>query len=213
MLFCSWGEWGAGAPLFSVGQIPVIQWAWSEASLKGPDKGVSLLLSCTFFFILLFTAWQVTPGSFVAVSHISVTGALAFPLWSMMVLSSMMTCTNQLLASLVPAGAPGALVPGLVVVEVFSHAMRPVALCARLSLTTMTGHIILGLVWGISSELLVAYLSCPGVEAWAEVSLVLSGVNAFLVLAELGISVLQAYIFFTLLLFFATQYPVGQWVY
>nr|YP_492564.1 ATP synthase F0 subunit 6 [Lottia digitalis]ABC00938.1 ATP synthase F0 subunit 6 [Lottia digitalis] len=226
-LIYSSGAWTCGSVLWSFVGRPVTHWAWTETRLSVKDSGSSLLVMSACLWVAMVVLWQGVPGVFVSVAHLSVTGCVALPYWSGMVLASSLTCSSEFLASFVPSGCPYYLAPVLVIVEFFSHLMRPLALCARLSLTTMTGHIILGLVWGLSSEVLFSlenfypykwewdkdevWVSCVWFLYYSSEAAVLSFViitiNIFLILVEVGISCLQAYIFFTLLLFFSTQYP------
>nr|YP_010447215.1 ATP synthase F0 subunit 6 [Lottia goshimai]UTM92223.1 ATP synthase F0 subunit 6 [Lottia peitaihoensis] len=216
-LALSSGTWLHGSPLNFLITRPLFSWAWEEALSKTKDAGSCLLLVSASSWVTMVVLWQATPGTFVSVAHLSVTGSIALPYWTAMVLASGLTCSNNFIASMVPSGCPPYLIPALVFVEFFSHLMRPMALCARLSLTTMTGHIILGLVWGLSSEVIFSLASpemlmfqenpCLNPEMEILKMVTLFTINSFLVMVEIGIGLLQAYIFFTLLLFFNTQYP------
>nr|YP_010184802.1 ATP synthase F0 subunit 6 [Nipponacmea fuscoviridis]QHE50286.1 ATP synthase F0 subunit 6 [Nipponacmea fuscoviridis]QVH34239.1 ATP synthase F0 subunit 6 [Nipponacmea fuscoviridis] len=210
--------------------MPLLGWAWGEAESKVKESSTALLFISGCTWVTMLILWQSVPGVFVSISHLSVTASVALPFWSAMVLTSGLTCTNDLMASLVPEGTPGYLILFMVVVEVFSHFMRPLALCMRLSLTMMAGHILLGLILSNLAELLFDTMGWhEAVESyeflkelgWSEgvisgftsssvalfSGLAWVGISVAVTLGELAVGMLQAYIFFTLLLFFNTQYP------
>nr|YP_010266096.1 ATP synthase F0 subunit 6 [Scurria scurra]UHY95070.1 ATP synthase F0 subunit 6 [Scurria scurra] len=231
------GQWLSGSTFWNQFIRPVVSWAWHETALVVKDSGSALIFVSAGWMMASTIYWQITPGVFLALAHPALTACVAFSLWSAMILAAALTCSNQFLAGFVPDGCPNFMAPPLVVVEVFSHIMRPLALCGRLSLTVSVGHIIMALVSGFVSESMfkLDYLSDLG-NFWSGMKnlgsslngketlimvneflsytsgqvfkpFVLMGLSCFLTLVELGISALQAYIFFTLLLFFNTQYP------
>nr|USS60640.1 ATP synthase F0 subunit 6 [Nipponacmea sp. JM-2022] len=226
-MFVGGGSWSSGSPTWTFISTPLMSWAWQESQTKVKESSTCLLVVAACSWILITVLWHSTPGIFVSIAHLSVTGAIALPFWTAMVLASALTCTNDLLASLVPSGTPVYLLSVLVIVEFFSHLMRPLALCARLSLTMMTGHIMLGLAWALASEEIFAQTSSAEVYQLLQMDwntfvdwyvnntpelnfmwvIFVFWISTAFSLVELGVGFLQSYIFFTLVLFFNTQYP------
>ena len=105
---------------------------------------------------------------------------------------------KSFLAVLLPVGAPAALNPFLVLVETVRIGVRPITLSVRLVANIGAGHIILCLVG--------SYLSA-GIFCYRIVAvLILVFVNVFYFLFEIGVSLIQAYIFFLLLNLYADEH-------
>ena len=94
--------------------------------------------------------------------------------------------TSRALAHLVPKGTPLALVPFIVLIEIISNLIRPLTLSVRLAANIVAGHLLLVLVrrpipvvnYGVLSVAFVALIA--------------------LMVLELGVSFIQAYVFITL---------------
>ncbi len=94
---------------------------------------------------------------------------------------------------MVPSGTPTLLISFIVLVEALSNLIRPLALTFRLTANIIAGHLLISLVGGflISSPLLVFI---PG-----------GFVQFLLIFIELGVSIIQAYVFSTLLMLYASE--------
>lgn len=142
------------------------------------------LIFTLFMFVLLCNVLGMIPYSFTVTSHISVTFALAICIF--------LACTfiaiakhglGKFLHSFLPEGTPWWMAPLMYFIELFSYLARPVSLSVRLSANMMAGHTMLKVIAGF-----VVMLGMAG--GWAPMALlvVLTGF-------EIGIAVLQAYIF------------------
>jgi ATP synthase subunit 6 len=98
---------------------------------------------------------------------------------------------------LLPAGAPAALAPFLVLIERIRLLVRPVTLSVRLMANISAGHIVLTLVGNYLSNLVLSF----GVGA---VSLLM--VQVFYTIFEFAIRFIQAYIFCLLLTLYADEH-------
>ena len=94
--------------------------------------------------------------------------------------------TRRALAHLVPKGTPIVLVPFIVIIEIVSNLMRPLTLSVRLAANMVAGHLLLVLVRGPMPTLNLAVLTLAFVGLIA------------LIILELGVSFIQAYVFITL---------------
>lgn len=101
-------------------------------------------------------------------------------------------------ASLVPYGAPIVLGPFLLVLEAVRLIIRPVSLRLRLAVNLSAGHCLLSFI----SQLLVAlFFSSPVFIIPAFF------IHAGYFMLEVGISLIQAYIFTTLLALYSNDHP------
>ena len=90
------------------------------------------------------------------------------------------------MAHLVPKGTPYALVPFMVLIEVVSNLIRPLTLSIRLAANIVAGHLLLVLVRGPMPSMRAALLGTAFIALIA------------LMVLELGVSFIQAYVFMTL---------------
>lgn len=97
------------------------------------------------------------------------------------------------MSHLIPVGTPLALMSFMVVVEVLRNLIRPLALTFRLTANMMAGHLLMSLIGG-------ALISLP-----VRGILLGSLVQSLLVFMELGVSIIQAYVFSTLLLLYLSE--------
>ena len=142
------------------------------------------LIFSLFIFVLLSNVLGMVPYSFTTTSHIIVTFALAICIFlACTVIAIVKHGPVKFLHSFLPEGTPLWMAPLMYFIELFSYLARPVSLSVRLSANMMAGHTMLKVIAGF-----VVMLGLAG--GWAPLSLlvVLTGF-------EIGIAVLQAYIF------------------
>ena len=142
------------------------------------------LIFSLFMFVLSANLLGMIPYSFTVTSHIIVTFALAICIFLFCTgLAIVKHGPGKFLHSFVPEGTPMVMAPLMYFIELFSYLARPVSLSVRLSANMMAGHTMLKVIAGF-----VVMLGLMG--GWAPMSLlvVLTGF-------EIGIAVLQAYIF------------------
>jgi F-type H+-transporting ATPase subunit a len=141
------------------------------------------------FFPLIF----MIPYSFTATSHMVITFGLSLSLFVGVTLIGFQTHGLHFLSFLLPKGAPLALAPLLVVLELVSYSFRAVSLGVRLFANMMAGHTLVKILSGFAWTM----LSVGGVLAVA--SVVPFGVVLALTGLEIGVACLQAYVFTILL--------------
>lgn len=88
---------------------------------------------------------------------------------------------------LVPAGAPLGLSPLLVMIEILSNISRPVALGMRLAANLTAGHILLTILADFGCKLLF--------YSYSLVNLFPILIIIFMTILEIGVLVIQAYVF------------------
>jgi len=147
------------------------------------------LVFTLFLFLTFCNLMGMVPYSFTPTSHIIVTFTLALGIFLAVNWIAFAEHGMHFFTFFVPKGAPAAMVPLLVAVEVLSYFIRVISLSVRLFANMIAGHCLLKILAGFSWSMLslggIFYILqlAPLVVVWAVVGL------------ELGISVLQAYVF------------------
>jgi len=141
------------------------------------------LIATLFFFILFSNLLGLIPGSYTVTSQLVVTGVFALSVYGLSLLIGLKLHGAKFLGILVPPGTPGWLLPLMIPIEIISQLARPLSLSVRLFANMTAGHVILGVLFGltISGGLLIGWLPFS-------FTVVLYGL-------ELGIAIIQAYIF------------------
>lgn len=141
------------------------------------------LVATLFLFILFCNLVGLIPGSYTVTSQIIVTAVFAFSVYGLSLVMGFALHGAKFLGILVPPGTPAWLLPLMVPIELISQLARPISLAVRLFANMTAGHVILGVLFGltVSGGLLIGWL--PFVFTIA-----MNGL-------ELGIAFIQAYIF------------------
>ncbi len=147
------------------------------------------LIFTTFVFLLFNNLIGMIPYSFTATSHFVITFGLSLSLFIGITLVGFQTHGLHFFSFLLPKGAPLALAPLLVVLELVSYCFRAVSLGVRLFANMMAGHTLVKILSGFAWTM----LSVGGVLAVA--SVVPFAVVFALTGLEIGVACLQAYVF------------------
>ena len=139
-----------------------------------------------FIFILMGNMLGMIPGAFTFTSHIIVTFAMAAAVWLGVTAIGFWYHGTHFLHFFMPSGAPKAMLPLLVPIEILSYCVRPISLSVRLFCNMMAGHTMLKVFAGFVLSLGTYYL-VPGIAPLA-ITVVLIGF-------EFAVAFLQAYIF------------------
>lgn len=141
------------------------------------------LITTLFLFILFCNLLGLVPGSYTVTSQIVVTGVFAIGVYALSILVGIKLHGVKFLGILVPPGTPGWLLPLMIPIELISQLARPLSLAVRLFANMTAGHVILGVLFGltIAGGLLIGWLPFA-------FTIALYGL-------ELGIAFIQAYIF------------------
>jgi len=153
-----------------------------------------------FFFIFILNFMGIMPYAFTVTSHLSSTFTLSFAL--LMGLNFIMFNVHgkHAFSFFLPSGTPFLMLPFIVPIEVLSYLIRFVSLPVRLFANMMSGHILLKVFVGLASTLL-AVKSMVGFFASFIPLLVL----ILLLFLEIGVALVQAYVFSLLLLMFLNE--------
>ena len=146
-----------------------------------------------FLFIAISNLLGLTPFGFTSTSHIIVTFLFAFSFNLGIFFLGLQLHKLHFFSLFVPSGVPKALLPLIVVIEVISYLIRTFSLSLRLFANMMAGHTLLQIL----SSFAVAFWYLGGILALLTLFPLLL-VFAVVVL-EVGIALLQAYVFTILL--------------
>nr|UQJ73322.1 ATP synthase F0 subunit 6 [Potthastia sp. 2XL] len=153
----------------------------------------------TFIFISLFSLivfnnfLGLFPYIFTSTSHLTLTLALALPLWLSFMIYGWINHTQHMFAHLVPQGTPSVLMPFMVCIETISNIIRPGTLAVRLAANMIAGHLLLTLLGNTGSSL-----------SYYLVSLLIVAQIALLVL-ESAVAIIQSYVFAVLSTLYSSE--------
>jgi F-type H+-transporting ATPase subunit a len=142
-----------------------------------------------FMFVLFSNLLGLIPYSYTTTSQIVVTFALALTIFVGVTLIALVKHGFHFFSFFVPSGAPKALIPFLVIIEVISYFVRPVSLSVRLFANMLAGHTMLKVFAGLA----VMIASAGGVAAAGSVLPLIAIIG--LTGLEVLVAVLQAYVF------------------
>jgi F-type H+-transporting ATPase subunit a len=136
-----------------------------------------------FIFILTLNMLGMVPYAFTVTSHIIVTFALALMVFLFVLIVGFVKNGPGFVKLFVPSGVPGALLPLITVLEVFSFLIRPISLSVRLFANMMAGHMML--------KVFAAFVVGLGViGGWAPLAFMVAFTGL-----ELLVAFLQAFVF------------------
>jgi len=142
-----------------------------------------------FAFLLSSNLIGMVPYSFTSTSHLIVTFSLSFAIFIGVTIIGFEKHGLHFFAFLLPPGAPLALAPFLVVIELVSYSFRGISLGVRLFANMMAGHTLVKILSGFSWTM----MSLGGVLFIA--SFIPFLVVFALTFLEIGVACLQAYVF------------------
>lgn len=140
-----------------------------------------------FTFILFGNLLGMIPLSFTFTSHIIVTFALAITVFILVTVIGLIRHGLHFFSLFFPAGAPVALAPLIVPIEILSYLSRPVSLSVRLFANMMAGHTTLHVFAGFAVSLAAIVPFLGGVPPL----LLMIALTGF----EILVALLQAYVF------------------
>nr|YP_009353848.1 ATP synthase F0 subunit 6 [Lyonsia norwegica]AQZ26149.1 ATP synthase subunit 6 [Lyonsia norwegica] len=178
--------------------VGLLRWFWALPPIAQTNAhavrclGVFHLLFSLGFFLLATNLYGMFPYTFGWSSHLPVVMTLAFVFWGSCVMHRVWAWSwGPISASFMMFSVCGWLLPLVVMGEIISVCMRPLALMLRLLVNITIGHLFLGFlaqatVLGSVGGSVVMTLT-PLVFLWG------------ITVAELGVAVLQSYVFFMLI--------------
>nr|QHD47863.1 ATP synthase F0 subunit 6 [Nemoura papilla] len=164
-------------------------------TLLGPSghAGSSFMFISLFSLILFNNFLGLFPYVFTSSSHLTLTLALALPLWLSFMVYGWINHTQHMFAHLVPQGTPAVLMPFMVCIETISNVIRPGTLAVRLAANMIAGHLLLTLLGNTGPSL-----------SYSILSLLIVAQIALLVL-ESAVAIIQSYVFAVLSTLYSSE--------
>lgn len=139
---------------------------------------------CTlFFFILACNLLGLMPGGYTPTSNLNVTAALALMTLGLIIVSGLIVLGPVgYVKHMIPPGTPIALVPLLIVIEILSLFVKPVALMIRLGANMTAGHIVIIVMLSfifVFQSLLVVPIAVPLAVAITVLELIVAFIQAY----------------------------------
>nr|WNH42004.1 ATPase subunit 6 [Neoperla caeleps] len=164
-------------------------------TLLGPSghPGSTFMFISLFSLILFNNFLGLFPYIFTSTSHLSLTLALALPLWLSFMIYGWINHTQHMFAHLVPQGTPPVLMPFMVCIETISNIIRPGTLAVRLAANMIAGHLLLTLLGNTGPSLSFTLLSFLLIAQIA------------LLILESAVAIIQSYVFAVLSTLYASE--------
>nr|AGA83714.1 ATP synthase subunit 6 [Poliolais lopesi manengubae] len=150
----------------------------------------ALILTSLMVFLLMINLLGLLPYTFTPTTQLSMSLALAFPLWLATLLTGLRNQPSTTLGHLLPEGTPTPLIPALILIETTSLLIRPLALGVRLTANLTAGHLLIQLI----STATIALMSTMPM-----ISLLTFLILFLLTILEVAVAMIQAYVFVLLL--------------
>ena len=142
-----------------------------------------------FMFVLFGNMLGMVPYAFTFTSHIAVTFTLAAVVIVIVTIVGLVIHGTHFFSYFLPEGAPPALAPVIIPIEIISYLSRPISLSVRLFANMVAGHVML-----MVFATFVVMIGGMGVVGYVGATLPMA-LNVALVGFEFLVAFLQAYVF------------------
>nr|QHF17717.1 ATP synthase F0 subunit 6 [Vespa basalis] len=146
-----------------------------------------------FLMILIMNFIGLFPYIFTPSSHLTITLPLSLSIWMGIMLFYWIKMTNLSFAHLVPLNTPTLLMMFMVMIETISNIIRPITLSVRLSANMIAGHLLLCLLGSTGPSLEFKFIN------------ILILTQIMLMILELAVSIIQSYVFMTLMSLYSNE--------
>lgn len=165
-----------------------------KTSLFKKNNLINLLIYVSIFFFIIFNNLiGIFRYIFTSTRHLVVRLSISLSLWISFIIFGWLNYTNHIFIHLVPSGTPGILIPFIVLIETIRNIIRPGTLAVRLSANIIAGHLLITLISSTGSNLNIIFL------------LIMLIVQIILIVLELRVAVIQAYVFSVLRTLYRTE--------
>nr|YP_010175167.1 ATP synthase F0 subunit 6 [Olidiana obliquea]QSJ61372.1 ATP synthase F0 subunit 6 [Olidiana obliquea] len=151
-------------------------------------KGTSIMMVSILMYIMITNINGLMPYMFTSSSHLSFSLAMALPMWFSSMTYGWTKNPKSMLMHLIPTGTPSMLMPFMVMIESISNLIRPGSLAIRLSANMIAGHLIMSLLGSNSSYMMLLMIMLMT-----------------LMMFEFAVSMIQAYVFMTLINLYSSE--------
>nr|ALO64672.1 ATP synthase F0 subunit 6 [Lasioglossum fulvicorne] len=152
----------------------------------------NIIIFLTIMMLLMvLNLLSLMPYIFTPSSHLSINLSLSLSLWMSFMLYGWMINTNKMFTHLLPMNTPNMLMIFMIMIETISNFIRPWTLAIRLSANMLAGHLLLSLLGSTLES--VPYM------------ILLFLIQNLLIILEISVSIIQAYVFAILTLLYFNE--------
>nr|QNV12178.1 ATP synthase F0 subunit 6 [Ammophila sabulosa] len=164
---------------------------YKEMNIIMKNKNNMIIFMCLFMTISMNNLMGLIPYIFTSSSHLMFSMTFSMTLWISFMLYGWTNKTNHMFTHLVPKSTPSLLMPFMVLIESISNIIRPYTLSIRLSANMIAGHILLTLI--------------GNTEKNSSYVIMLILIQNLLMILELSVTFIQAYVFSILSILYASE--------
>nr|YP_010381713.1 ATP synthase F0 subunit 6 [Augilina tetraina]UDL72088.1 ATP synthase F0 subunit 6 [Augilina tetraina] len=164
----------------------------NEFSNSSKHKEMMYLSLSIMMFIMINNFMGLFPYIFTATSHISISMSLSIPTWLMLMIYGWMKFSDSMFKHLLPIGTPSPIMPMMIIIETTGNIIRPISLSVRLTANMIAGHLLMTLLGNMNSIKIMMFI-LP--------------IQIMLMLFESAISIIQSYVFATLINLYSSEIP------
>nr|QPN50312.1 ATP synthase F0 subunit 6 [Lycorma delicatula] len=164
----------------------------NEFKLMTHQKEILIMVMSIFMFIMISNMMGLIPYVFTSTSHLVVSMSIALPSWIMITIYSWKNFTNEMFKHMLPKGTPSAISPMMIMIETTGNLIRPISLAVRLTANMIAGHLLMTLLGNTSSIKMLVFIM---------------PIQMTLTAFETAISMIQAYVFATLVTLYSSEVP------
>nr|QPN50507.1 ATP synthase F0 subunit 6 [Lycorma delicatula] len=164
----------------------------NEFKLMTHQKEILIMVMSILMFIMISNMMGLIPYVFTSTSHLVVSMSIALPSWIMITIYSWKNFTNEMFKHMLPKGTPSAISPMMIMIETTGNLIRPISLAVRLTANMIAGHLLMTLLGNTSSIKMLVFIM---------------PIQMTLTAFETAISMIQAYVFATLVTLYSSEVP------
>lgn len=180
-------------PRWNILWIKIFLFLDNELNVILKKKIFKLNFVSIFSIIILINFIGLFSFVFTRRSHIVINFRLSLPFWLRFIFLGWIYNCNHILAHQVPIGTPNILIPFIVLIELIRNLIRPGTLRIRLTANIIAGHLLLTLIRNNGNKLIIIF------------SIILIIVQTLLILLEIRVAFIQAYVFTILLSLYSQE--------
>nr|AWU48991.1 ATP synthase F0 subunit 6 [Mesohomotoma hibisci] len=155
-------------------------------------KGSTFIPITILLMILINNITSNFPYNFCSSAHLSFSLSLSLPIWLSIMIFFWMNLNKTMFSHLVPNGTPTPLMPLMVMIEMTSNLIRPMALGVRLTANLIAGHLLMAL---LGNTLNISSVS----------SMFILLIQTLFMTFELMVAIIQSYVFSILLTLYSSE--------
>lgn len=150
-------------------------------------NSMELILISLFISIIILNLVRILPFTFTLNSHIVITFPTALIWWLRIMMYGWFKQRKTIIIHAIPTGTPVILINFIIIIEIVRNFIRPLTLSIRLRANMIAGHLLINLLGSIKTNLI-------------NICSIL-----ILIILEVAVSIIQAYVFIILLTLYSTE--------